>query len=381
MGALIRRTHIETVMSDQREATHEVIFEVQNNREQYLELRLPEGMKIWSAFVRGKPVRPTLREKDKANLIELTKSETKDAAFRVRLILRETLPGGELGYWGKLHFVPPQPLNIPVLRTTWKLYLPPRWRYLKFSGGMRLADRPGLPWIEPAAELLLNDLPADVAGGIAKPALRPQQAVVSTQYQNEETEEEKRARLQGAALEIPIVREGLQYEFNKLSGVGDIEIKYWKSKALVILQGCFALAILFALLWSMAARRRLRPAVTMSAATFILASLTDGLAGRLSATALTASCAALAAAIIIVILRRTAESLRDRKSAVKEPLLHPAPVTPWFPPDLPISPDPAQPEVPSAANGDSAEDNPDDGPEDAKEDGGGEKPPRKKRKA
>jgi GNAT superfamily N-acetyltransferase len=34
-----------------------LLLEVQNNREQYLELDLPKGMEIWSAFVRGVPVR------------------------------------------------------------------------------------------------------------------------------------------------------------------------------------------------------------------------------------------------------------------------------------------------------------------------------------
>ena len=94
LGALIRRLHIDTVLTDQREATHEALFEVQNNREQYLVLKLPKKMEIWGAFVRGVPVRPTTRESDGARLIELTKSESKDEAFRVRLVMHETLPGG-----------------------------------------------------------------------------------------------------------------------------------------------------------------------------------------------------------------------------------------------------------------------------------------------
>ena len=94
LGALIRRMHIDTVLTDQGEATHEAIFEVQNNREQYLVLKVPGNMEIWGAFVRGVPVRPTTRESDGARLIELTKSESKDDAFRVRLVMHEKLPGG-----------------------------------------------------------------------------------------------------------------------------------------------------------------------------------------------------------------------------------------------------------------------------------------------
>ncbi|KPL07916.1 hypothetical protein AMJ85_09215 [candidate division BRC1 bacterium SM23_51] len=293
LGGLIRRMHLDTVLNDQRRAVHEVFFEVQNNRQQYLELRLPEGMEIWSAFVRGVSVRPTIRQSDGARLVELTGSGATDKAFRVRMILRETLPGGALGTSGKLTFTPPEPINMPVLRTTWKLYLPRDYRYIWFGGTMRHETGGHVPWIEPAAESLLNDIPARMAGGIARPTLRPPQVQEPISYETAERQEEKSARLQGVALDIQIVREGLQFQFSKLSGVGSIEAHYWERKPLILLQGAVAILLLLLVLGAMGAARRLWIGIAVTALALIAASLTEGLAGRLLATAFASSGMAL----------------------------------------------------------------------------------------
>jgi hypothetical protein len=298
LGALIRRMHMETVLSDQGDATSEVYFEVQTNREPYLELKLPKEMAIWAAFVRGTPVRPTIRESDGAHLIELAKSDAQGQPFRVRLILYEKMP--KLGRVGGLHFFVPEPLNMPVLRATCKLYLPPKYDYVWFGGTMRMELARGKPvrsWVEPAAELLLNDLPASVAGGVSQPALKPRQVSVSPQYSSAETEEEKRARLQVSAIEIPIVRAGQDFEFNRLSGVGDIRVHYWKTKALIVFRGAAFLALFLVILASMIRRKRMAPGWAALIVAILGASLTGGLWGLLFATALTASACALIAGL------------------------------------------------------------------------------------
>ena len=315
LGALIRRMHIDSVVNDQRQIVHEVYLEVQNNREQYLEMQLPQGTEIWSAFVRGLAVRPAIRESDGASLIELTKSESKDSAFRVRLILRQTLPGSDLGMRGALHFDPPQPLNIPVLRTTWKLYLPRDYRYVDFGGTMRFERGGSPPWMEPAAEALLNDIPAEVAGGVARPSLRPRVSTAQFDYNAQETEQEKQARLQGAALDIAVVKEGLQFEFSKLSGAGTIEVDYWKRKSLIILQMSLGIVLFVALMFAMGGSKRLSIGAGAMIATFILASLTDGLAGRLFATTVAASFAAFGLGIILYLIakgRQAAKAIQSR---------------------------------------------------------------------
>ncbi len=298
LGALIRRTHIETVLNDQLQAVHEVIFEVQNNREQYLELKFPPQMEIWSAFVRGVPVRPITRQSDGALLIELIKSESRDQAFRVRLIINESPKGKKLGTKGTLLFTPPQPLNLPILRTTWRLYLPRGYKYIDFGGTMKLEEGGRPSWIEPAAEKLLNDIPAKVAGGIAKPTRSPEVASVNVSYDPSETPEEKQARLQDSALEIPIVREGVQFVFSKLSGIGTIQIKYWNNKTLLLLQIGVGLVIFIIVLIAAGMAKRPLIAGIATVAFFIAASLTQGLSGRLFATGLSMSFAVLVISLI-----------------------------------------------------------------------------------
>jgi hypothetical protein len=340
LGALIRRMHIDTVVSDQREATHDAYFEVQNNSQQYLELNLPEGMQIWQAFVGGRSAGSMTRQSDGVRLVELIRSETRDQAFRVRLILRQTLPGGELGMFGRLGFQPPEPLNIPVLRVTWRLYLPNNFRYMSFAGGMRHESGGGMPWIEPAAEFLLNDLPADVAGGIAADTLVPPQANAPMDYDINETEAEKAARLQGSALEIPIVREGDVFQFSRLSEVGDIRMTYWKRKPLVIVQGSVFLLLLAGLLVRMTRRHSLRDAAALTVTFFVLASLSSGFFGRIFATAFAAGMAAvlLGGLVHLVTLWRPHWGMGN------------------LPPDTPPSPKPDPTPEPSGDDGDDADD-------------------------
>lgn len=298
LGALIRRMHIETVLSQQRVAMHEVTLEVQNQREQYLEMNLPEGMTIWLAQVAGATVRPAMRQDNgtTTQLIELVKTPTADGVMRVRLVLRQTLADSDMGRFGRLHFVPPQPRNIPILRTTWKLYLPRDYRYLGFGGTMRLETGGTLPWVEPAAENLINNIPARLTGANTR---LPAQTKEPVGYQTEETAREKQAHAGGGSLDIPLVREGQIYEFSKLSGVGDVKMTYWRRKPLLIVQGLFGLAVLIGLLIGMKRRRGLSIPLAAVTITFLLASLMSGFFGRLLFTALAASLVALAVGVSI----------------------------------------------------------------------------------
>jgi len=337
LGALIRRIHIESVLTDQGEAVHEVIIEIQNNQEQYLVLeKLPEKMKIWSAVVRGTSVRPITRKSDNASLIELSKSNSRDEklgkqAFRIRLILRETLEKGAMKNIGKIEFVPPVIKDIPILRCTWKVYLPRDYRYTDFAGTMRLEKGGKAPWIEPAAEKLLNDIPASIAGGISNPALKPQVALKSTSYDQNETKKEKNARLQGNALDIHIVKEGVKFTFSRLTGTGTITIHYWKKKSITLLQGLVAAAVFLILLFLMKFGKQPIPALIAAIVFFIAASLTSGIWGRIFATALSASIAAFITGLIIYIINT---SSGWRKKRVEERII-PKPFKPKRHPDIP----------------------------------------------
>ncbi|MEO8376726.1 MAG: hypothetical protein ABI579_03580 [Candidatus Sumerlaeota bacterium] len=344
LAAVIRRMHIDTVVSDQGDAVHEAIFEIQNNHEQYLELKLPPSMEIWSAFVAGSSVRSTTRASDGVRMIELAKSKSNDDAFRVRIVLREKISPSALMKWGKLTFAPIVPVNIPVLRFTRRLYLPREFTYVKFGGSMHSVTAADAPWAQRGGEELLNQIPASVADAIPEPNLNPPQSVTPASYDATETELEKQARLQGSALEIPITREGSIYDFSMISGVGDIEASYWKRRSLFFLQAGFAAALF--LLIGFAARALRKPYVAIGAVViaFAFASLTTGLTARLSATALatTAFIAVLSAILYAIAKARTA-----LKQSPPEPRIlyeRPVPSDP-VPPPAPPAPAPAPAET------------------------------------
>ena len=298
LGAVIHHCYIDTVVSEQGDAVHEAYFVIQNNREQYLELRLPQGpegeptMDVWMAFVRGTPVRPTIRRSDGACLIELNPTmndgeapsfEAQNQVFRVRLALRETVAPGGMGRWGQMRFQAPEPLNMPVLKMTRRMFLPRDFRYTGFRGSLLLDGRQE-PWMVPAAEATLHNAPARLAGGVAAPSLRPTEITGMMEGQFGETEAERMARLQAGALDVPIVKEGAVFRFTRLNGVGEVTISFWRKRALVIFHIALALVGFALLAVVMAALRRPWIAPMMTFAAFVLAGLTTGMAGRALAT-------------------------------------------------------------------------------------------------
>ena len=172
------------------------------------------------------------------------------------------------------------------------------------------------PWMEPAADKLLSDYPAMVAKGDAAKNMTPAATGESPDYNMGETDAEKRARLQGAALEFQIVREGVPFEFSKLSGVGDINVTYWKRKPLLMLQGIVALAVLVLLLLLGRMGRRMLLPVLGVVVCFAGASLADGFAARLWNPAFAASIAAFIVNIVALAVRQSREA--KARTAAKE---------------------------------------------------------------
>ena len=181
---------------------------------------------------------------------------------------------------------------------------------------MQLAQGGKAPWIEPTAEHLLNDIPASVAGGVAKPGVKPKVSTVGVNYNTQQTPDEKRAHMQGTALEVPIVREGVQFVFSKLSGVGTIEVTYWKRRPLVLFQGLVGIIVFVVVMLLM--RMRNGPAIGVCCVIVFLiaASLTEGLAGRLLATAFGTSAVALVLGGIVFMVKRSKRAKKEESWAI-----------------------------------------------------------------
>jgi hypothetical protein len=110
-------------------------YQVRNHLKQYLAVRLPKGAELWSAFVAGAPVKPTVGENGLFR-IPLAKSQIQgqgQEGFTVELVYYQAatrfMPLG----WKQLAFSIP---DAPVSRVYWSLYLPEKYRFAHFGGDM-----------------------------------------------------------------------------------------------------------------------------------------------------------------------------------------------------------------------------------------------------
>ncbi|HYV28119.1 MAG TPA: hypothetical protein VFA77_11335, partial [Candidatus Eisenbacteria bacterium] len=131
LQALVDNAHLTTVIADDGQMMTEMVLGVRNNGLQLLEIELPKDSKVWSAFVGGQPVRPSLRAGKL--MLPLERSGADDAAVSVSLtyVGAETFPRGK----GSVELVSPR-LDVPLKNVRWELYLPPDYSYTKFKGSM-----------------------------------------------------------------------------------------------------------------------------------------------------------------------------------------------------------------------------------------------------
>jgi type II secretory pathway pseudopilin PulG len=133
LQALAESFHLTTVVAEDGQMMTTLSVAVRNNGRQHLEIALPAGTTVWSAFVAGQAVRPSLREGKL--LLPLENAGSDDAALAVELTYVSTnqnqFPSGQ----GRVNLVSPT-LDVPLKNARWELYLPPDYRYDEFTGTM-----------------------------------------------------------------------------------------------------------------------------------------------------------------------------------------------------------------------------------------------------
>ena len=138
LQALVDDVRLTTVVADDGQMMTEMSLAVRNNGRQFLEVELPPGATVWSAFVAGQPVRPSRR--DSKLLLPLEQSGADEAPVAVTLTYVDTnsFPKGR----GNVGFVSPR-LDVPLKNARWELFLPPDYTYSDFSGTMAREIAPG----------------------------------------------------------------------------------------------------------------------------------------------------------------------------------------------------------------------------------------------
>ncbi|SPE50066.1 membrane hypothetical protein [Verrucomicrobia bacterium] len=140
LQALIDSARLTTVVADDGQMMTEVSLGVRNHGRQHLEVELPPGAKVWSAFVGGEPVRPgnvqgklllpLAREADSEATVPVEFTFISSGKFPVR---RGTLT------LASPHF------DIPLKNGHWDLYLPPDYEYSRFAGSMNRTSDSAAP--------------------------------------------------------------------------------------------------------------------------------------------------------------------------------------------------------------------------------------------
>ena len=110
------------------------VYNVRNNRKQFLRLAMPAGVEIWSASVSGKSIRPAKDDEDRV-LVPLVRSEGAASglsAFPVELVYveKEADAAAKPAPSGTLHIELPRAAE-PVTHFMVNLYLPKEGKYTK----------------------------------------------------------------------------------------------------------------------------------------------------------------------------------------------------------------------------------------------------------
>ena len=140
LQALIDNARLTTVVADDGQVMTELSLSIRNNGRQHLEIELPEKTKVWSAFVAGEPVRPSVREGKL--LLPLERDTASDAPVTVELtfIGQDKFPKRS----GTVSLVSPK-FDLPMKNARWDLYLPPDYDYSRFEGSMARTSDATLP--------------------------------------------------------------------------------------------------------------------------------------------------------------------------------------------------------------------------------------------
>ncbi|HKS38506.1 MAG TPA: hypothetical protein VJW76_15035, partial [Verrucomicrobiae bacterium] len=129
LQALIDNARLTTVVADDGQMMTELTLSVRNNGRQFLEITLPKGAQVWSAFVAGQAVKPSLR--DGKLLLPLERAGDSAIAVELIYVSAEKFPRTK----GAVDLASPA-LDVPVKNARWELYLPPDYGYGSFAGTM-----------------------------------------------------------------------------------------------------------------------------------------------------------------------------------------------------------------------------------------------------
>jgi len=142
LNAAIDIINLVTIFTNDGKSVTRIIYELRNNKKQYVKIDLPQKAEVWSAYLDDEPVKPTRNEKGQV-LLPLKKSGAeKRAGFTVELIYYA--PVEDMEEDGAHRMVLPK-ADIPASEMLLSLYLPPHYEYEDFEGDLEKIEKMDAP--------------------------------------------------------------------------------------------------------------------------------------------------------------------------------------------------------------------------------------------
>lgn len=227
LSGIAELMHLDTVVARSGKARTLCVAELKKAELSDLGILLPADAKILTASVDGVAVRPNRREGSAGITLPLpTRQNRSKTVVRVLYEQEKLAIGGAAKKSGSIPLSSPElyePLlshPLPVLRLSWRVYIPEENRVLGLGGNMN-PIRPHMltsrnPWVFP-----LLSAPTSSPRAIWTPGYHS----IQKEAQRVQTEAEKQTT-GGYALNVELVREGKHYTFYRLDGPGNIVISY-----------------------------------------------------------------------------------------------------------------------------------------------------------
>jgi hypothetical protein len=139
--AVVDLLALTTVIDRNGRCRYEAKIALQNRSEQFLRVRIPEGLRLWSANVADQPVKPVISSGSPPDevLIPLVKTSPGGLPYEVYLYLADEGQTPLLNPMNGMTRLKPPAISIvavPVMQTVWSLRLPDGYRYFRPAGNM-----------------------------------------------------------------------------------------------------------------------------------------------------------------------------------------------------------------------------------------------------
>jgi hypothetical protein len=139
--SIIDRAHMTVMQTRDGKRITRAVYNVRNNRSQFLRIALPEGAELWSASVAGRVSQPVKDEQGRI-LLPLVRSETRSlhASFPVEIVYTDSGDKPDDRGCGKARVALPVS-SAPIMNLMVTLHVPAEGRYDDFEGTLREVDQ------------------------------------------------------------------------------------------------------------------------------------------------------------------------------------------------------------------------------------------------